>query len=118
MKVRAEMMGDALRSAEISLIRHAVPEFEPRFQLELREEEGELGSFQAMSVFAEWVLERLDVAPGAPDTFRAFAAVEAIAVSSFPLGRPLAAEFVEAVWSRPGAVLRLGEATRAYLELP
>jgi len=79
---------------------------------------GEIGSFQAMSIFAEWVLDRLEVAPDAADTLRPFAAVEEVAASSSPLGRPLVTGFVDAVWSRADAVGGMGESTRAYLELP
>ena len=40
------------------MLRSSVPEFEPVFQDELREGDGELGAFQAVSVLADWVRSR------------------------------------------------------------
>lgn len=37
---------DATESPELALVRGCVPEFESRFQDELREEDGELGVFR------------------------------------------------------------------------
>jgi hypothetical protein len=108
---------DAVRSEAIAAVRAAVPEFEDAFQAELREEEGQLGSFQAMSVFARWTLERLQSDPGSDAVPRAFQVVERlIADNTLELGDALAGEFIEIVWDVPAAVELMGELTRERAE--
>ena len=108
------MTADASGSAEVRLLRRSVPEFEPTFQDELRAEDGELGAFQAVSVLADWVRDRLDGDTDGDAVQRAFDAVERlISDDDYPLGDALAAEFIEVVWDHPQAPARMGAATRA-----
>lgn len=110
------MSADALRSPVIMRIREEVPEFESTFQSALLDEDGEMGSFQAMSTFATWLVDRLQTDPRAPEIERSFAAVEYVASSAaFPMGRALVTEFVEAVGDHADAIGRLGPLSRAYL---
>jgi hypothetical protein len=111
------MTGNATASPEVSLIRREVPEFEPTFQEELREEYGALGSFQAVSVLAEWVCERVEDGTGDDAVRRAFNAIEQlIADHRFALGDALAAEFIEATWDHPAAREHMGPMTRERAE--
>lgn len=105
---------EAVSNAALTRIRVAVPEFEDAFQEELPDEDGELRAFQAMSLFARWVAERVRET-GADDATRcAFQAIEdLIADPQIELGDALAAEFVEALWSDPGVVELMGTRTRA-----
>lgn len=104
----------AADSEAISLIRRSVPEFEPRFREALNEEDGELGVFQAMSVFATWILERLQREPCDDATQRGFSAVERLITDrTIELGDAVAAEFIEHVWTDPQAVGLMGPRTRA-----
>ncbi len=113
------MSANALRSRVVSKIREEIPAFEHSFQAALADEDGEMGSFQAMSTFAAWLLRRLQVDPEAPDVERSFSVVERIAGSAeYPMGRALVTEFVEAIGDSPEAISRLGPASRAYLEPP
>ena len=108
------MTAGASGSAEVRLLRHSVPEFEPTFQEELLVEGGDLGAFQAVSVFAGWVRDCLDCDTDDDAVKRAFDAVERlIRDNEFPLGDALAAEFIEGVWDHPQAPARMGAATRA-----
>lgn len=107
------MTADAVGSPEVGLIRRDVPEFESVFQQELCEEDGELGAFQALSVLADWVCDRLANGGEEDAVRRVFAAVERlIADDGFPLGDALAAEFIEVIWDYPGAVEWMGAKTR------
>ncbi|MBO9520808.1 MAG: hypothetical protein J7518_04645 [Nocardioidaceae bacterium] len=113
------MSADALRSPVVSKIRETVPEFEDSFQTALAEEDGELGSFQAMSAFATWLIQRMQAGPDVPEVDRSFYVVEQIASSEdYPMGRALVTEFVEAVGHSSKAISRLGSASRAYLSSP
>ena len=88
------MSADALRSPVVSEIREEIPEFEDSFQTALADEDGDMGSFQAMSTFAAWLIQRLQAGPGAPEVERSFAVVERIAGSAkYPMGRALVTEF-------------------------
>ena len=105
--------GLATDEPAISAIRSAVPEFEAPFQDELRDERGELGSFQAMSHFARWTAEH--VARNGRDELsqRAFAAIEnLIEDQTIQLGDALAAEFIETTWDDPKLVALMGPRTR------
>ena len=105
----------AVGSPVVTAIRSQVPEFEEVFVRELGAESGEMGAFQAMSVFAEWLGERIEQSPAGPDVLRAFQTVEGIASSSdYPLVRALVAEFVEVLWANPRAVPLMGPATLRY----
>lgn len=107
------MTADALGSAEVSLLRQSVPEFEPVFQEELDAEDGELGAFQAVSVLADWVRDRLDRHADDDAVDRAFGAVERLITDDeYPLGDALATEFIEVVWDHPDARAHMGAATR------
>ena len=113
------MSADALRSPVVSKIREEIPEYEDSFQRALADEDGEMGSFQAMSTFAAWLIQRLQVGTEAPEVERSFAVVERIASSAeYPMGRALVTEFVEAMGDSPEAIRRLGPASRAHLESP
>jgi len=113
------MSADALRSPVVSKIRDEIPEFEGNFQTALADEDGEMGSFQAMSTFAAWLIQRVHVSPEAPEVERSFAVVEQIASSpEYPMGRALVTEFVEAIGDSSQAIGHLGPASRAYLESP
>lgn len=108
------MTARASESAEVHLLRHSVPEFEPIFQNELLAEDGGLGAFQAVSVLADWVRERLDGDTEGDAVQRAFDAVERLITDDqYPLGDALAAEFIEAIWDHPLAAGRMGPRTRA-----
>jgi hypothetical protein len=110
------MRGDALRSPVVSKIREEIPEFEDSFQTALVDEDGEMGSFQAMSTFGAWLTRCLQVDPGAPEVQRSFSVVEQIASSAeYPMGRALVTEFVEAIGDSSEAIGRLGPASRAFL---
>ncbi len=102
----------AIGSPEITAIRRAVPAFERAFQRELEDEGPEMGSFQAMSLFARWVDGLIKEAPEHPDVLQAFGVVEEIAsTSTYPLGRPLVTEFVEALWGNKEATRLMGPST-------
>lgn len=102
----------AVGSPVIAAIRSQVPEFDEAFLRALETDEGQMGAFQAMSVFAEWVEDRLEHSPQSPEVLRAFTAVEEIASSSqYPMGRALVTEFVEALTNHPRAVLLMGPET-------
>lgn len=106
------MTTHAVTSSEVAIVRQNVPEFEPVFQDELREEDGEMGAFQAMSLLADWVRERLGVAPG-DAARRAFDTIEQLVTEEqYKLGDALAAEFIEAIWDHPGADALMGPMTR------
>lgn len=113
------MSADALQSPVVSAIRREIPEFENSFQTALVDEDGEMGSFQAMSTFAAWLMQRLQVSPGAPEIARSFAVVERIAsAANLPMGRALVTEFVEAISGSAQAINHLGPASRAYMDSP
>ncbi len=105
------MPSHALGSPVIQKIRNEVPEFEETFQASLLDEDGEMGSMQAMSTFASWVLARQAADPQAPEVGRSYAVIEDFTASN--TGRELVAEFVEVIISHPDAVGRLGSATRS-----
>lgn len=110
------MSADAIRSPVISKIREEVPEFEDTFQATLLEEEGELGSFEAMSTFAAWVLDTLRTNRHAPAIERSFSIIEHVAgAGTYPMGQALVTEFVEAIGVQPDAISLLGPSSRAYL---
>jgi hypothetical protein len=107
------MTGDAPSSHEVGMIRREVPEFEPTFQAELREEDGELGSFQTISVLAEWVRDRVNDGTDNDAVRRVFKAIERLIVDpQFTLGDALAAEFIEATRDHPAACEHMGPMTR------
>ena len=102
----------AIGSAEMTAIRRAVPAFEDAFQRELEDEGPEMGSFEAMSLFARWVDGLIKNDPGHPDVLQAFGVIEEIASTDiYPLGRPLVTEFVEALWGNEGATRLMGPNT-------
>lgn len=106
-------MFDAVNNDGIAKILAAVPEFEPCFQEELRDEDGELGAIHAMSIFAHWVGERVKVRGPDDVTQRAFQAVEdLIADRSINAGNELAAEFIEALASDSDARALMGPEAR------
>lgn len=106
-------MLEAVRNGGISKIREAVPEFEDAFQEELREEDFELGAFQTMSLFAEWVGERIQARGPDDMTTRAFQAVEDLIVDRhIELGDALAAQFIEVLWDDRDALELMGPRTR------
>ncbi len=103
----------AIGSPVLARIRGQVPEFELAFQMELEAEGLEMGAFQAMSVFADWLAKRLENSPEGTDVQRAFHVVEEIAsTDDFPMGRSLVTEFVEALRDNPRAVRLMGPDTR------
>lgn len=107
------MTPDAVVSLELGLVRREVPEFERVFQGELREEDGQLGAFQAFSLLADWVRDRLEDGTDEDAVMRTFAAIERLVTDEgFPLGDALAAEFIEAIWDHPSANERMGPTTR------
>jgi hypothetical protein len=107
----AVVIPDAL-GAEIILA--AVPEFEPAYRELLSEEDGDIGSFQFMSWFAEWVLARPQSGQECGAIERAFEVIERFIVdSSIRLGDALAAEFIEATWRDSTALSAMGPNTRA-----
>lgn len=106
-------MLEAVKNGGISKIREAVPEFEATFQEELRAEDGELGAFQATSLFARWVGERIHGGDSDDASRRAFQAVEDLITDrDVELGDELAAEFIEALWNAPDAHALMGPRTR------
>lgn len=107
------MTGDATSSPEVSMVRREVPEFESTFQEELRDEDGEMGPFQAVSLLADWVREKLRAAPDDDAVRRTFSVVESwITEERFPLGDALAAEFIEGIWEEPAAKALMGPRAR------
>ena len=105
----------AVNSPVIVAIRSRVPEFDGAFLRALDDEEDEMGAFQAMSVLAEWVEDRIEHSPQSLDALPAFAAVEEIASSSeYPMGRELVTEFVEALADSPRAIALMGPETVRY----
>jgi hypothetical protein len=105
----------AIGSPVIARIRSQVPEYDEPFLRELDAEGNEMGAFQAMGIFAEWLAERLQASPDEPAVQRAFLVVEEIASSrDYPMGRALVAEFVEAVQGIPSAVALMGSETLRY----
>lgn len=101
----------AMGSPVIVTIRNQVPEFEEVFRQELDVEGPEMGAFQAISVFADWLEDRIQRSPESPDVRRAFRVVEEVASGSFPMGGPLVTEFVEALRDNPRAVSLMGPET-------
>ena len=102
----------AIGSSEIVTLRNDVPGFEVAFKQALDDEGPEMGAFQAMSVFASWLEGRIEQSPKGPDVRQAFRVVEAIATTdTYPLGRELVAEFVEALWGNPTAIQFMGPET-------
>jgi hypothetical protein len=103
----------AVGSPVVAAVRSQVPEFEEAFQAELDAEGPEMGAFQAMSVFATWLRERIDQSSEGPDVHRAFRVVEEIASneSGYPMGRALVTEFVEALTDHARAVPLKGPET-------
>lgn len=102
----------ATASPEVALLRKQVPEFEKLFQEELRADD-EVGAFEAVSLLATWVCERLEMSSDEDAVRRAFDAIEhLIADRRFQLGDALAAEFIEATWNCPGAERLRGHRTR------
>ncbi len=107
------MTFDAVTSPEVAIVRQNVPEFEAVFQDALREEDGEMGAFQTMSLLADWARERLASAPEDAAARQVFDTIEQlIADEQYKLGDALAAEFIEAVWDLPGAQALMGPRTR------
>ncbi len=85
------------------------------FLRELDAESGEMGAFQAMSVFAEWLGYRIEQSPDSLEVLRAFQTVEGIASSNdYPLGRELVTEFVEVLRDNPRAISLMGPETLLY----
>jgi hypothetical protein len=69
----------------------------------------ELGAFQATSLFARWVGERIHGGDSGDASRRAFQAVEdLITFRDVELGDELAAEFIEALWNAPDAHALMG----------
>lgn len=102
----------ATSSPEIALLREAIPEFEEVFQVEVQADE-EVGAFEAVSLLATWVCERLQTSSGEDAVRRAFEVVERlIAERRFQLGDALAAEFIEVTWNCAGAERFWGPRTR------
>ena len=102
----------AIGSPTVEAIRNQVPEFEEAFRREFEAEGPEMGAFQAMGVFADWLEGRIEQSPGSPDVRRAFRVVEEIASSNhYPMGRSLVTEFVEALRNNPRAVPLMGPET-------
>ena len=100
----------ALGSPVLAKIRTEVPEFEESFQRELVAEGPEMGAFQGMSAFAEWLAPRLNVS-GDHVVERAFRVVEELTSTDLPMSRPLVTEFVEALSDNPRAVALMGPET-------
>lgn len=108
-------VASAIGSPVVTLLRTQVPAFEATFQRLLIEEENEMGAFQAVSVFADWLANRLGESPEAVEVRRGFQVIEDVAGSDYPLGRELVREFVEALADDPEAVNRMGPETRVRL---
>ncbi len=71
-----------------------------------------MGSFHAMSLFARWVDPLIKEAPEHPDVQQAFGVIEEIAsTNTYPLGRPLVTEFVEALGGNNEAIRLMGPST-------
>jgi hypothetical protein len=72
-----------------------------------------MGAFQAVSLFATWLMNRLDQSSLAPDVRHAFRVIEEIAAndSAYPLGRALVTEFVESLADHARAVRLMGPET-------
>lgn len=110
-------MTNAFTSPEIALLLSRVPEFNVPLQTELREEESELGAFQAVSLLARWVLERLRESPGDDAARRTFDAVEELLNhDGLQLASELAVDFVEGVWEDRTALTLMGGRTRELAE--
>lgn len=108
-------LASAVGSPVVAAIRSRVPEFDGAFLRALAAEEGEMGAFQAMSLLAEWVADRIERSPHSLDALPAFAVVEEIASSSeYPMGRALVTEFVEALADSPRAIALMGAETVRY----
>jgi hypothetical protein len=105
---------NATDSPAIDAVRAAVPEFEQPFQAELADEDGELGPFQAISLFARWVAAADDdVARRALDVVERL-----IEDRGLELGDALAAEFIEAVAGDPRVLALMGPRTRERADAP
>ena len=105
-------MTRALDSLEVRTARSELPEFDAALQDELRDEGDDLGAFQAFSLLADWVRKRLEISPQDEFAKRAFDVVEQIINDDrFPLGDPLAAEFIEGIWEHPDARALMGPRT-------
>ncbi|MGW5239250.1 hypothetical protein ACWEOW_09995 [Monashia sp. NPDC004114] len=109
----------ASTSPEILKVRQDVPEFEAAFRALLLDEGGELGVFQAMSAFADWLGNRHATDPRDPVVDRAAAALEKIRTTKgFRLGPALVAEFVEAAMERhPELLSQLGPETLRFRQI-
>jgi hypothetical protein len=107
-------LASAIGSPVVTTLRSQVPEFEGTFQRELDAEGQEMGAFQAMSVFAGWLADRIEESPEDPDVQRAFRVVEEVASGDYPMGRSLVTEFVEALQDNPRAVGLMGSETRRF----
>lgn len=87
-----------LDSPEVQLLRRSAPEFEQALAEDVRLEGPEIGSFQIVSLLAEWVCGRLDEDPNDGVSDSVLDAVESILTAKgFPLGGELGAEFIEVV---------------------
>ena len=104
----------AIGSPVLATIRSQMPEFEETFQRELDAEGAEMGAFQAMSVFAGWVAERVEASAEEPDVQRAFRVVEEVVSSDYPMRRELVTEFVEALRGNQRAVAMMGSETLRF----
>jgi len=102
----------AVGAPVVKTIRERVPEFEQAFQEALNDEGPDMGAFQAMSVFAGWLAERIEASPENSVEQQAFAVIEEVASSAdYPMGRSLVTEFVGALRDNPRAVALMGPAT-------
>jgi hypothetical protein len=104
---------DGRHSPSIQRLLQRVPKFRPTFEIRVGDEEGELGSYQAMSELQSWACQQSD-----PELLhRLFAAVDDLyADRCLPDGSELAIEFFEALrqaGSKPFEVY-LGPASRGW----
>lgn len=87
----------ATNRPEVAAVRAAVPEFEDAFQRELAEEDGEMGPFQAMSLFARWADQWIREDGSSDVIARATDVIARLRTDAgLQLGDALAAEFLEA----------------------
>jgi hypothetical protein len=107
---------DARDSPTIQRLLERLPEFRPTFDAFVAEEDGELGSVQAMAELGRWAFPSDDEAL----LRRVFAAVDEVyADRSLADGHDLAIEFFEAVCDadRPRFEPHIGSASRAWFDL-